>query len=182
MIFSPGEYNLGKIMPSRDLGTITAEIGNLLREIYDLGRSTGHAEGRVEGEAAAKSKIKSTLSDLFGDAGSRGAEQSPPTSVLLRNQKHAWSDRQNRATPGSIRPAVLDALRISNVGLRPPEIAAATGIKENTVRGALNFLRQENKTHKWGGLWFFGPTTPEHTISEEGMRDLGILPESEVTH
>lgn len=63
-------------------------------------------------------------------------------------------DDDGRAPRGSVKPTVIDALREYGApGLKPAEIASRTGLNENSVRGALNKLKDEGITDKLGDLW-----------------------------
>lgn len=59
----------------------------------------------------------------------------------------------SRLPQGTVRPAVIDALRGMS-GARPADIAEKTGLKENSVRGTLNILKAEGVTDKRDNLWF----------------------------
>jgi len=60
-----------------------------------------------------------------------------------------------RAPRGSVRPAVIEALKQAGTeGLRSLDVAERTGINENSVRGALNILAEEGLTLKRGDRWF----------------------------
>jgi hypothetical protein len=119
-------------------------IAEAMRKEYDR----GFADGRQKAAEELRARVASALegSDTVKIAG-------VVTGQVARAPVEAI-----RAPRGSVEPKVFGSLRDSIKGKKPAEIAAETGVPENSVRGMLNKLRKENRVFKVGNVW--RPTAP----------------------
>lgn len=107
--------------------------------LYEAGRQTGRQE------AAAEFKAK-----LAGLLDIEGKSEIPDKASAMAVAK---STTHTRATPGSVKPAILKLVQ-DNDGMTSVEIQMASGIKYNSVRGTLWQLAQEREIEKRGNKWF----------------------------
>jgi hypothetical protein len=61
---------------------------------------------------------------------------------------------KGRASPGTVKPQILDVLRQSPEGISTRDIATLTGFKYNSVRGTLWLLKKEGHAANRDDKWF----------------------------
>lgn len=150
---------------------------SLIREAYVLGREHGKAEAAAE--------LKARISNLLEPNPASDPTMTvmsypppppppPPPAATMQTAQPADVEGEKRAPRGSVRPAVINALR-QKPGLRPSDIAEITGLNENSIRGALNALAGDDEkiTEKRGDLWYLRAQT------ETGAMTAPALPPSE---
>lgn len=117
---------------------------SILNEVFEVGFAAG--------KATAEKEMGEKLAQVLGLPAAPMA-RSIPRRLLIRAKTHFAGT--GRAPRGSVRPAVIEALE-SSPGLRPSDIAAVTGLNENSIRGMLNALAGEDPpmTEKRGDLWY----------------------------
>jgi len=116
-----------------------------LRRAFDDGKTAGRREA-----------YKEIGQKLLAEGDADAIASLPPTllkEVPAAPQPETEVNGSDRAIPGSIRPTILAFLEKKDTGAATSEIVAATGIKENTVRGTLRAMRIEHKVHKVGQAW-----------------------------
>lgn len=109
----------------------------IVQQAFEAGRTLGKNQ-------AAEELKKKMFGILEGTAETESAEEA----------------EGKRAARGTVRPAVIKALQDSPVPLGVRDIAVVTGINENSVRGMLNKLAEENMTLKIGDRWMLRPPPP----------------------
>jgi|ERR1700677_3369409 hypothetical protein len=102
----------------------TADIESLIRKVYEMGREDMRRE------------LMALLSPSSGDAVAVVEE------VHVTNITNARTS--TKAPPGTVRPAIIKMIEGSS-GVSTEQILAATGFKENSVRGTLSTLHKEQK-------------------------------------
>lgn len=126
----------------------SAAFRSALGDAYD----SGYLDGYNAAKADIAKQIASALSiPSPGVALPSGGPMNIATSPVSHTLDDITSD--SRAERGSIRPALLQFVT-DNPGQTTKEIAASSGIKENSVRGGLNILRHQKKVIKDGEQWF----------------------------
>jgi hypothetical protein len=103
--------------------------------------------GKVIGKNIAAAELRAKVAGILNDAPAK--ETAPPEPPPEDDETEA-----KRARRGSVRPAVVEALRKAPNGLKTNEVAEHTGMNENSVRGTLNILLDELVTVKKGDRWF----------------------------
>jgi hypothetical protein len=109
-----------------------ADIARLIREAYDLGRGDMRRE------------LMALLSPASGDTVSVVGEVHVPNIATAR--------ASTKAPPGTVRPAILKMIEQSP-GVSTEQILAATGFKENSVRGTLSTLVKEGRIERHLKTW-----------------------------
>jgi hypothetical protein len=102
---------------------------------------------KTSGKNAAAAELREKVADIL---------KFPPAPIgdEPAEEEAEEETEAKRAKRGSVRPAVIEALRRVPTGLKPAEIAENTGMNENSVRGTLNILVDEGVTVKRGDRWF----------------------------
>ena len=113
----------------------------------------GVADGRREAAAELRTKLSNVLDAPVSAKEGENATQNRVVSAVGRATGRAVVVGVGRAARGSVAPKVMGALADSIKGKKPAEIAAETGVPENSVRGMLNKLRKENRVFKAGDVW-----------------------------
>ena len=130
-------------------------IATALQKAVEEADRAGYARGVVEGEQAAREElaaIKKKLAAIVGEtADIKSPQQAMVSSMKVQDTVEVTLIRVPR---GSVAPAVLDALRTSQRGMSPREVANVADIPENSARGSLNKLRHDGAVKKTGQLWF----------------------------
>jgi predicted Rossmann fold nucleotide-binding protein DprA/Smf involved in DNA uptake len=118
--------NTASVIPQLEklASTATADIARLLKEVYDMGREDMRRE------------LMALLSPERGGAVALVEEVHVPNIANARTS--------TKAPPGTVRPAILKMIEQSP-GVSTDQILAATGFKENSVRGTLSTLHKEGK-------------------------------------
>lgn len=112
-----------------------------IRNAYDAGKAAGKAEALQE--------LRGKLAGVFEISQLEIVSGNEP-----RPQQTEQEDERKRARRGSIRPAVIVALRDHPSGITPNEVASYAGINENSARGALKTLADDGLAVKRGDKWF----------------------------
>jgi hypothetical protein len=125
-----------------------------IAEQFDRNLRDAYERGVADGRRLAADELRSKLAVVLSD------ESSPPQGEIAPHGHLAETPAKftgipaatPRARRGSVAPAVLAAL--SDIkGKKPAQIAAETGISENSVRGTLNKLRKDKLVFKAGEIW-----------------------------
>ena len=113
-----------QVIPSLDkiAARATADIASLIREAYELGRED----------------MRKELLTLLHPAPRQGA---------IHASDIAPAEVTTKAPPGTVRPAILKMIEQSP-GVSTEQILAATGFKENSVRGTLSTLAKEGSIER----------------------------------
>lgn len=99
---------------------------------YNSGKEHGKNEAAVELRRVVADALKGPV-----EAAPKPSESSPEA---------------RRAQRGTVKPLILASLKNFAHGAKPAEIAAATGLNENSVRGALNSF-SNGEVVKHGDRW-----------------------------
>jgi hypothetical protein len=112
----------------------TADIESIVRKAYEMGREDMRRE----------------LMALLSPSARDGVEATTPTSY---GYDAAVARAPAKAPPGTVRPAIVKMIELSS-GVSTEQILAATGFKENSVRGTLSTLHKEGKIERNAqGYW-----------------------------
>jgi hypothetical protein len=116
-----------QVIPALDKLAVraTADIASLIREAYEIGREDMRRE----------------LVALLSPSRAEGVES---TTITFYNADAAVARSPAKAPPGTVRPAIVKMIEGSS-GVSTEQILAATGFKENSVRGTLSTLHKEGK-------------------------------------
>lgn len=118
-----------------------------MQQSYDKGKKEGYAEGYDAGFAAAQKEIMAMVSGIGKRYSGEGIEN-------IRVPSRAITLDDERAAPGTVKPAILKLIKEHPDGLSKSQIVNLTGIKPNSVRGTLWSLNQEGVIGKGGrDLW-----------------------------
>jgi IclR helix-turn-helix domain len=115
------------------LSRATQDIRKQLEEAFEAGRAT-ERDGM-------KREIVAFLS-----------HKEPSPDIALAGSSAAIS--VGRASPGTVKPAIMALIKKAPKGIRTAEIIERTGFKENSVRGTLSTLRRKGFADQRGSLWF----------------------------
>jgi len=150
----------------RTLAEISLEVGLLLQPLLQEAFELGRAEGRTEAAADLRARLAGVLeSDLTARDETRlSKSERPDRSIIIEPPAH------ERATPGTVKPAIEALLRSAADGLSAQQIADRAMIKYNSVRGTLYILKNEGKAERRGDRWF--PTLQSHEAPDgKSVRD-----------
>ena len=145
-----------------DIEDMVASVADVVRETLKRAFEDGKTAGRREA-------YKEIGQKLLAEGDADAIASLPPT--LLKDapaapQPETEINGSDRAIPGSIRPTILSFLAKKETGAATSEIVAATGIKENTVRGTLRAMRLEKKVNKIGQVWLKVGQGPWEKVSD----------------
>jgi len=135
---------------------ILTALGDALAKADKAGYERGYADGARE----SREELAAVKKQLYAIAGALIPEgERKPISTILGtagNTSPPPADENSavRAPRGSVAPAVLDALRSTQRGMTPREVANVAQIPENSARGSLNKLSRDGVVEKRGSLWF----------------------------
>jgi hypothetical protein len=165
-----------------DFDSIFGSVASVLKGMADQFNDALRKEyerGLEEGRRQASEEMRARITNAIGG----------PLTVVIKTPVSATAIEmasQSRSPRGSVEPKVLGALSNSPKGKKPSEIAAETGVPENSVRGMLNKLRKDERVAKHGEVWalpkyddLFGSDEEESTVSttstpeESGNPDAG---------
>ena len=118
------------------LADITAALRPFMRELYDAGRQTGGDD------------VRAALSHFLHHVPAAD-EDIMPMPERSDTEIAAVIATEGRAAPGSVKPAILNAIRQSP-GVTIADIRARTGAKPNSVRGTLWTLQKEELIERKG--------------------------------
>ncbi|PZV37477.1 hypothetical protein [Mesorhizobium kowhaii] len=138
-----------------DMNELLATAEKSIRAAIEAAYKSGFDEGKKLGEREAAAGFKSRLASLFVDDEADTAHSSTKINELFTNSgdSPATGDAE-RATPGTVKPAILDVVAKANRGISTKDIARATNFKYNSVRGTLWTLRKEHAIEKnENGKW-----------------------------
>lgn len=102
--------------------------------------------GFERGREQAASEFRAKLEQVF--TAPSAASQAPADFVMGSFGTSVVTEQDERAAPGTIKPAIIAALRSHPEGLFRREIVDLTGIKPNSVRGTLWQLQKESQITK----------------------------------
>jgi hypothetical protein len=122
------------------LADITAALRPFMRELYDAGRQTGGDD------------VRAALSHFLHHVPAAD-EDIMPMPERSDTEIAAVVATEGRAAPGSVKPAILNAIRQSP-GVTIADIRARTGAKPNSVRGTLWTLQKEELIERKGARYF----------------------------
>ena len=174
--------------PMRQLDEIASDVPGLIQPLLSEAYEAGRKAGYQEASAALKAKLFGVLKDgsdevalptessFLSEGGSVSGDE--PDSALT------MSDRTTprRATPGSVKPAILKYLSDSRGGLSVDDIVTATGFKPNSVRGTLWTLGNEGSASKRLGKWFIsGGQSEDPEVDPENKLNQNTLLEAQDT-
>jgi hypothetical protein len=140
--------NTPSLIPQLDKLAVraTADIASLIRDAYEMGREDMRRE------------LVALLSPASGDAVALVGEVHVPNIASARTS--------TKAPPGTVRPAILKMIEQSP-SVSTEQILAATGFKENSVRGTLSTLHKEGKIKRNAqGCWIRILETPAEQLAE----------------
>lgn len=125
-----------------DLVSVGSEaLEDVIRRAYE--------RGVADGRRIASEQFKERIAGFLNEE-----PEAPSNPIVPSSQSgNAASQTATRAPRGSVEPVVIAALPETGKGKRPAEIAAETGLPENTVRGRLNKLRTAGRAQKTGEYW-----------------------------
>ena len=155
------------------LATSIKEQGVKTEEMVKAAYEAGFVAGKHQADRDLRSKLFKAL-----DAEQPRLEvPSDRLATVSDSSEDAASGapEHERAPRGSVEPKVMNALQYSVKGKKVAEIAAETGVPENSVRGKLNSLRKNGLVFKVGEVWRpAGPVVqPDGSILE--VQPNGIL-------
>lgn len=108
-----------------------ADIGRRIEEAYQQGRAD----------------MRHELLELLGNEQLVTVPQ--PLDEIVPTARTA-----PKASPGTVKPTVLNLIETSNGGMRTDTIITTTGFKENSVRAAVSALMAEGKIRRAAnGFW-----------------------------
>lgn len=137
-----------------DIETVLAgadpAIKSILRSIYLDGYEAGREAGKKEAVDELRSKLSGLL-DPLPAANEPDTDEADETSM----------ESDGRASPGTVKPAILELIKAHPEGLTTREIAKKTGFKFNSVRGTVWWLAsKDNAIERRGQKWFALPDRP----------------------
>jgi len=137
-----------------DIEDMVSSLSDALRAMLTRAFENGREVGKHEATGHLKAKLAEirNLTDHVLASGLDAAIAEPRVPAVSSAMSNDTSDSE-RAAPGSIKPAILNFLAKNERGASASDIAGATGIKENTVRGTLRNLKLEGKAQKIGNVW-----------------------------
>ena len=136
-----------------------ASFQEAMQQSFDKGHKEGYAEGFDAGFVAAQKEIMAMIS---GIGRRHGVEKIENKQI---QQKIEADDE--RAAPGTIKPAILKIIQEHPEGLSKSQIVIMTGIKPNSVRGTLWSLNKEGEITKGGrDLWISASLKTEKNFDE----------------
>jgi len=130
------------------IGAIISSANEAAKQFSDAMRKE-YERGVADGKRQAADELRARVVGVL-DLGSVSSPVISPPSTNLALTSNSPNIRARR---GSVEPAVMGAIADSIKGKKPAEIAAETGVPENSVRGMLNKLRKENRVFKSGDVW-----------------------------
>jgi hypothetical protein len=138
--------------------TSLAAAGMAMAEALEKADKAGYERGYAAGAQEAREELATVKKQLYAIASGLIPEAEIKPSILGAaasiTPKPTIDISSGRAPRGSVAPAVIDALRSSNRGMSPREVADKAKIPENSARGSLNKLIREGTVEKRGSLWF----------------------------
>jgi hypothetical protein len=154
------------------IGTIIASANEAAKQFAEAMRKE-YERGVADGKRQAADELRARVVSVLGvEAVSSIGVQPAPAKLEVTTNPPAVV---HRAPRGSVEPAVMGAIAESIKGKKAAEIAAETGVPENSVRGMLNKLRKENRVFKVGEVW--RPTGP---IREPDGSFVRVTPEGHI--
>ena len=139
-----------------DIDHILLKITEAIRPIIEEAVNKSYDDGKSVGDREAAARIKARLTDLLGSAAASDAPVKSSLTVSDENRQASTEDE--RATPGTVKPAILKAIQEAPDGMTTREIADKTGFKYNSVRGTVWTLQKERAIVKAdGSRWRASP-------------------------
>lgn len=139
------------------------QFADAMRREYERGVADGKRQAADELRARVVSVLN--VETISSPKARPQSEKNIPAASMLAPVTH-------RARRGSVEPNVMGAIAELIRGKKAAEIAAETGVPENSVRGMLNKLRKENRVFKVGEVW--RPTAP---IREPNGSSVQVTPD-----
>lgn len=142
-----------------DMNELLASAEKSLKTAIEAAYKSGFDAGKKLGEREAAAGFKSRLASLFVDEEADIAGSSTKINELFTSTgDSAETGDAERATPGTVKPAILDVVAKANHGISTKDIARATNFKYNSVRGTLWTLHKEGAIEKnENGRWVASP-------------------------
>jgi hypothetical protein len=131
---------------------LSDHLAEVMRKEYERGFNDGRQK--------AEEEIRARITNAIGG----------PLTVVIKtpvSETAIEMASRQRSPRGSVEPKVLGALSDTPKGKKPAEIAAETGIPENSVRGMLNKLRKDKRVMKQGESWLL----PEYDLFGDDDND-----------
>ncbi|MER8475823.1 hypothetical protein [Mesorhizobium sp. M1163] len=142
--------------------SINAAIEEAFKIGFEAGKKTGGRE--------AAQGFKSRLASLFDEDVSAPSASTEINSLFTNSADSADTSETERATPGTVKPAILGVVAKANHGISTKDIARATNFKYNSVRGTLWTLHKEGAIEKnENGKWVAAP--PIHKEAKQAELD-----------
>lgn len=128
-----------------DHDDIVSVITNALRPVIEAALARAKDEGRREAAEEFKAKVEAMFNEPMASA-RRTSEQT--------RQTNEPKPRKRRASSGTVKPLLISQLTLAGaIGMSMRDLAEATGVKYNTVRGTLWLLKKDgavfNRHEKW---------------------------------
>jgi hypothetical protein len=131
------------------IGAIISSANEAAKQFSDAMRGE-YERGVADGKRQAADELRARVVGVLDlDPILSPTEILAPAKLPLASS----SPQSHRARRGSVEPAVMGSIANSIKGKKAGEIAAETGVPENSVRGMLNKLRKENRVFKSGEVW-----------------------------
>lgn len=132
-----------------DLTDVYREAADAIKPVIDAAFKRGYSAGLL----AAHENLLKALSQM-DTTDVPEIYPSAETSVEFIERALTPKSSEGRAIPGTVKPTIIRLLSANPNGLTTKKIAEITGIKQNSVRGTLWNLQQENEVSKSeGGLY-----------------------------
>ncbi|WP_027052663.1 hypothetical protein [Mesorhizobium erdmanii] len=126
-------------------------INAAIEEAFKIGFEAGKKAGEREAAQGFKSRLASFFDEDLPVAPSASTEIN---SLFSNSDDNAETRDAERATPGTVKPAILAVVAKANHGISTKDIARATKFKYNSVRGTLWTLHKEHAIEKnENGRW-----------------------------
>jgi hypothetical protein len=137
----------------------------------------GKAAGKAEAESELRAKLASVLTleatpGNFVGTGSSGIASATLSEPTPTPRHSGWTNP--RAPRGSVRPAIITALKASSVALTPKQIlqklheAGHTLVKDETIRSTLHKMATDGVTQQTSDGWTLKGDSPSEF---EGFAD-----------
>jgi hypothetical protein len=156
-----------------DIDALLSKASVALRPLLEEAYSAGMADGRRQAANEFRSKIDSALRTALAEG-----EPSPSLITAPRQkaprQSATESEAETRATPGTVKPTILNLIRSSPHGLTTREIEEQTGFKHNSVRGTVWALHSRDQLiARSGDRWVDAKNETPPADAEGASSDTG---------
>jgi hypothetical protein len=152
-------------MAMTQVDEILADIAKALRPVLEAALADVRDASKRDAAIEFKAKLNAMFDSGPGDRGPLEAAAAAKPEKIQYAPPPPRKASKGRATPGTVKPQILDAVRQMPEGTSTKDIATLTGFKYNSVRGTLWLLKKEGQVMNKDEKWF--PVSPERKLETD---------------